>query len=135
MPVSQHRAFGGTTRLEVAHVLFMDLVGYSRLTVEDQGRGIATLQESVRETSAYVEARAKSRVLAHPAGDCMALAFFGHPSRPACRALEAGQTARRAGLTLRVGFHLGPWMTPSRRPASTSASPNPPSRSQRPARS
>ena len=46
------------TRLEVAHVLFMDIVGYSRLTIEDQSRRIATLQDIVRGTNAYTEANA-----------------------------------------------------------------------------
>ncbi|MEO2004536.1 MAG: AAA family ATPase, partial [Candidatus Poribacteria bacterium] len=109
MPASQDRASGGTTRLEVAHVLFMDLVGYSRLTVEDQGRRIAALQDIVRETAAYIDAREESSVVAHPAGDGMALAFFGDPAFPARCALEvADATRERDDLPLRMGIHSGP---------------------------
>ncbi|MAF10780.1 hypothetical protein CMK11_10030, partial [Candidatus Poribacteria bacterium] len=98
-----------TTRLEVAHVLFMDLVGYSRLAVEEQSRRIAALQDIVRGTAAYTQAKHEASVLAHPAGDGMALAFFGDPSSPARCALEVAEAARgRADLPLRMGIHSGP---------------------------
>jgi predicted ATPase len=97
------------TRLEVAHVLFMDLVGYSRLTIEDQSRRIATLQDIVRQTDAYREAHAEASVLAHPAGDGVALAFFGDPSFPARCAIEVAQATRGSDdLPLRMGVHSGP---------------------------
>ncbi|MBT3271372.1 AAA family ATPase [Candidatus Poribacteria bacterium] len=98
-----------TTRLEVAHVLFMDLVGYSRLTVEEQSRRIGALQDIVRETDAYAQAKREASVLAHPAGDGMALAFFGDPSSPARCATEVNEAARdRDDLPLRMGIHSGP---------------------------
>ncbi|MBT3270980.1 hypothetical protein HN371_27815 [Candidatus Poribacteria bacterium] len=100
---------GQSTRLEMAHVLFMDLVGYSRLSVEEQGRRIGALQDIVRDSPAYREAETEETVLAHPAGDGMALAFFRDPSSPARCALEvAGAVDARDDLPLRMGIHSGP---------------------------
>ena len=54
---------GRATRLEMAHVLFMDLVGYSRLSVEEQSQRIGALQEIVRSGAAYREAEAEETLL------------------------------------------------------------------------
>jgi len=97
------------TRLDMAHVLFMDLVGYSRLSLEEQSRRIGTLQEIVRSLPAYRSAEANGALLSHPAGDGMALAFFGDPSSPAQCALEAAEATRsQTDLPLRMGIHSGP---------------------------
>ena len=99
---------GDSTRLEMAHVLFMDLVGYSRLSIEEQHSRIGALQELVRLRPAYKRAESEGALLAHPAGDGMALAFFGDPSSPAQCALEvAGAVAERSDLPLRMGIHTG----------------------------
>ncbi|MAF09641.1 hypothetical protein CMK11_04250 [Candidatus Poribacteria bacterium] len=98
-----------TTHLEMAHVLFMDLVGYSRLSVEEQSRRIGALQEIVRSCPVYREAESEETVLAHPAGDGMALAFFRDPSSPArCALAVAEAIAARDDLPLRMGIHSGP---------------------------
>ncbi|MEO2004256.1 MAG: adenylate/guanylate cyclase domain-containing protein, partial [Candidatus Poribacteria bacterium] len=105
MPAEEAQA----TRLEMAHVLFMDLVGYSRLSVEEQSRRIGALQEIVRSCAAYREAEAEETLLAHPAGDGMALAFFRDPATPARCALEVAEAvAGRDDLPLRMGIHSGP---------------------------
>jgi predicted ATPase/class 3 adenylate cyclase len=98
-----------STRLEMAHVLFMDLVGYSRLPLEEQNRSIAALQDIVRGLRTYQQAEAEDALLSHPAGDGMALAFFHDPSAPAQCALEiAAAVSTRGDLPLRMGIHSGP---------------------------
>jgi predicted ATPase/class 3 adenylate cyclase len=100
---------GHATRLEMAHVLFMDLVGYSRLPLEEQNRRIGALQETVRGLPAYQDAANAGALLSHPAGDGMALAFFHDPSAPARCALEVSEAVTsRDDLPLRMGIHCGP---------------------------
>ena len=95
-----------STRLEMAHVLFLDLVGYSRLPLEEQNRSIAALQDIVRGLPTYQQAEADDALLSHPAGDGMALAFFHVPSAPAHRALELAEAlSNHDDLPLRMGIH------------------------------
>ncbi|MAF11178.1 hypothetical protein CMK11_12070 [Candidatus Poribacteria bacterium] len=97
------------SHLDMAHVLFMDLVGYSRLSAEEQSRRIGALQEVVRSCSIYQQAESEQTLLAHPAGDGMALAFFRGPSSPARCAIEVAEAViRRDDLPLRMGVHSGP---------------------------
>jgi class 3 adenylate cyclase len=96
-------------RVEMAHVLFMDLVGYSRLPLEEQNRRVGAVQEIVLAATTYQRAQTEDAVLSHPAGDGMALAFFHDPSSPAQCALEIAEATRdRDDLPLRMGIHSGP---------------------------
>ncbi|MGH9661369.1 MAG: adenylate/guanylate cyclase domain-containing protein [Bryobacteraceae bacterium] len=98
-----------TGRLEMAHVLFLDLVGYSRLPMEDQSRNLAELQKIVRETSAFEYAERAGELLRLPSGDGMALIFFRNPEAPVECAVEIAQALKsRPHLKLRSGVHAGP---------------------------
>jgi predicted ATPase/tetratricopeptide (TPR) repeat protein len=104
-----HNSDDPPARVEIAHVLFMDLVGYSRLPLEEQNRRIGALQEVVRAAPTYRRASDGGDVLSHPAGDGLALAFFHDPSTPAQCALEVAAALRdRDDLPLRMGVHSGP---------------------------
>jgi Tol biopolymer transport system component/class 3 adenylate cyclase len=95
--------------LEAAHVLFMDVVGYSRLTVEEQKRTLEELQEVVRAAEKFRQASSEQRLLRLPTGDGMALVFFGDPQAPLQAAVEIGRALRsHPGVKLRMGIHTGP---------------------------
>jgi tetratricopeptide (TPR) repeat protein len=68
-----------TPSLEMAHVLFLDIVGYSRLPMDRQQRVIHDLQEAVRGTSEFARAQAADQLIRLPTGDGMALVFFRDP--------------------------------------------------------
>ncbi|MEP7273016.1 MAG: protein kinase, partial [Acidobacteriota bacterium] len=94
---------------EIAHVLFMDLVGYSKLPMDDQATRLRELTEIVRKTSAFERAQRKDRVLSLPTGDGMALVFFGDPSAPVDCAIDVSKILKlRSDLPLRSGIHSGP---------------------------
>ncbi len=96
-------------RLEVGHVLFMDLVGYSALKIEEQKQVIEELQEVVRGTEEFRRASEEGRVLRLPTGDGMALVFFVDPEAPLRCAVEISRVLRQLpGLRLRMGIHAGP---------------------------
>ncbi len=95
--------------LEVAHVLFMDVVGYSRLTMEEQTRRLAQLQNVIRDTAEFHRAEARDELLRLPTGDGMALVFFRDPVAPVRCALEIARALRSLPeMKLRMGLHSGP---------------------------
>lgn len=96
-------------RLEVGYVLFMDLVGYSRLIIEEQHRTIEELQKVVRELDEFRAASEENRLIRLPTGDGMALVFFGDPEAPLRAAVELSRALRNhPTLKLRMGIHTGP---------------------------
>jgi serine/threonine protein kinase len=96
-------------QLEVAHVLFLDIVRYSTLSMEDQRKLLQTLQDVVRQSPHFLEAEKNRDVIALPAGDGMALVFFGDPTSAADCALEIARAIREhLALKLRMGLHSGP---------------------------
>ncbi len=98
-----------TQPLEVAHVLFMDIVAYSMLPMDEQIRLIDQLQKVVRDTAEFSRAQKRRQLLRLPTGDGMALVFFGDAEGAARCALEVGQALRsRPDLKLRMGIHTGP---------------------------
>jgi len=100
---------GVTSTLEIAHVLFMDIVGYSNLHMEVQRKLVKLLQEMVRNTAEFARAHAKKKLVCLPTGDGLALVFFGDPVAPVRCAVELGSALRkRAELKLRMGIHAGP---------------------------
>src|SRR5580704_7871721 len=95
--------------LKIAHVLFMDIVAYSQLPMDEQTRLIELLQTIVRSTSGFTQAQKRRQLLRLPTGDGMALVFFSDPEAPARCALEIGHLLREhPELRLRMGIHTGP---------------------------
>jgi adenylate/guanylate cyclase family protein len=96
-------------RLEIAHVLFIDIVGYSKLLTDEQSEALQELNQIVRNTEAAREAEAAGQLIILPTGDGMALVFTGSVERPAECALEVSQTLHaQPSLPLRMGIHSGP---------------------------
>lgn len=95
--------------LEIAHVLFMDIVSYSTMPMDLQRRLISDLQELVRNNSEFARAQAEDQLIRLPTGDGMALVFFRDPESPVRCALELSRTLRvHPELNLRMGIHSGP---------------------------
>ena len=92
---------------ETGHVLFIDLVGASLLTVEEQTRRVELLLDLVRGTEEFRRAEAADELVAVASGDGVALVFFRFPAAPLrCAAELADRSAGR--LSLRMGVHVGP---------------------------
>ena len=95
--------------LEIAHVVFIDIVGYSKLSVNDQHARIEELNEIVRSSDQFQKAQAAKRILKIPAGDGMALVFYKSPEEPAQCAFEINRALKEhPRLQLRMGIHSGP---------------------------
>ncbi len=95
--------------LEMAHILFVDLVGYSTLPMDLQRAYLNDLQEIVRGSAAFQAAERAQELLRLPTGDGMALVFFRDPVAPAQCATEVAAVLKdRPHLKLRMGVHTGP---------------------------
>jgi eukaryotic-like serine/threonine-protein kinase len=95
--------------MEIAHVLSIDIVGYSGLPMDEQQKLLRRLQSMVRETHEFERARSQDQLIPLPTGDGMTLVFFGEPESAARCALEVGQKLRHAPeLHLRMGLNSGP---------------------------
>ncbi len=100
---------GAGVRLEIGHVLFMDLVGYSKLLLDDQRELLERLTEIVRNTEQVRAAEATEKLIRLPAGDGMALVFFNSPEAPVQCAIEVAEKLKQhPELKLRMGIHSGP---------------------------
>ena len=96
------------SRPEIAHVLFMDVVAFTSLHMEEQRDTLARLQQIVRATPQFREAERDKRLISLPTGDGMALAFFGDPLASVECALEiAQQLVNFPSLKLRMGLNAG----------------------------
>ena len=96
-------------RLEIAHVLFIDIVGYSKLLTDEQSEALQELNQIVRSTEAAREAEAAGQLIILPTGDGMALVFTGSVERPAECALEISQVLHaQPSVPVRMGIHSGP---------------------------
>jgi len=94
--------------LEIGHVLFIDIVGYSRLLSDDQRQKVQRLNEIVRQTEQFRVAETAGKLLRLPTGDGVILVFFTSPDAPARCAMEIDQATRDRSLPLRMGIHSGP---------------------------
>jgi TolB-like protein/class 3 adenylate cyclase len=95
--------------LEIAHVLFIDIVGYSKLLIDEQRDYLHTLNEVVRETDSFRAAEAAGKLTRLPTGDGMALVFATTPDAPVSCALQVSKALRsRPELRVRMGIHSGP---------------------------
>jgi TolB-like protein/class 3 adenylate cyclase/Tfp pilus assembly protein PilF len=97
------------TQMRIGHVLFMDVVGYSALLLDEQRELQQQLTQIVRETEQVRAAEAKGRLIRLPTGDGMALVFFGSPEAPIRCAVEIGRALKsHPEIRLRMGIHSGP---------------------------
>src|SRR5215212_5222823 len=95
--------------LEIAYVLFIDIVGYSKLLINEQRRLLEVLNEIVRGTDQFKKADANGRLITVPTGDGMALVFYNTPEAPVECALEISRAVKeQPDLNLRMGIHSGP---------------------------
>src|SRR5207244_6598202 len=95
--------------LEIAHILFIDTVGYSKLSINEQRAVVDELTEVVRSSDQYHKAEAASRLIKIPTGDGMALVFYTSPEAPAQCAIEISRNLKQhPRLQLRMGVHSGP---------------------------
>src|ERR1700758_1273706 len=96
-------------RLEIAHVLFIDIVGYSKLLIDEQSEALHELNQIVRKTETAREAEASGQLIVLPTGDGMALVFTGSVEDPVECALQISQRLRaHPSLPVRMGIHSGP---------------------------
>src|SRR5215470_11018936 len=96
-------------QLQIAHVLFIDIVGYSKLSINDQHAAVEELNQIVRASEQFQRAEAASRLLKIPTGDGMALVFYESPESPVQCAVEISRALKKhPRLQLRMGVHSGP---------------------------
>jgi TolB-like protein/Tfp pilus assembly protein PilF len=100
---------GAGVRLEIGHVLFMDLVGYSKLLLDEQRELSQRLTEIVCNTEQVLAAETADKLIRLPTGDGMALVFFNSPEAPVQCAVEIAKKLKQyPQLKLRMGIHSGP---------------------------
>jgi len=96
-------------QLEIAHVLFIDIVGYSKLSINEQHAAVDELTQIVRATEQFQKAEAADRLIKIATGDGMALVFYTSPEAPAQCAVEISRALKEhPRLRLRMGIHSGP---------------------------
>ena len=96
-------------QLEIAHVLFVDIAGYSRLMIHEQRALLETLNKVARSTDEFQNAEAAGRLIKIPTGDGMALVFRNSQEEPVECALEMSRALKKhPELRLRMGIHSGP---------------------------
>jgi TolB-like protein/class 3 adenylate cyclase/Tfp pilus assembly protein PilF len=96
-------------QLEIAHILLIDMVGYSKLLVNEQIEFLQELNQIVRSTECFRAAETKGKLVRVSTGDGMALLFFHSPEEPVRCALEISRTLQEhPHIQLRMGVHSGP---------------------------
>jgi adenylate cyclase len=96
-------------RMEIAHVLFIDIVGYSTRLTDEQQALVDELNQIVRSSDEFNKAAAAGRLMKIPTGDGMALIFYNSPEQPVECAVEISRALRHhPGLPVRMGVHSGP---------------------------
>src|SRR6266576_2001480 len=95
--------------LEIAHILLIDVVGYSKLLVNEQIELLQELNQIVRSTECFRAAERKGKLIRVPTGDGMALLFYRSPEEPVRCALEISRTLKdHPHIQVRMGVHSGP---------------------------
>ncbi len=95
--------------LEIAHLLFIDVVGYSKLLVNEQIELMQQLNRIVRATECFRDAETSGKLIRLPTGDGMVLLFFRSPEQPVHCALQISDALRdQPHIRLRMGIHSGP---------------------------
>src|SRR5207237_1954029 len=96
-------------QLEIAHVLFIDIVGYSKLLITEQSELRRRVRDGVRENDQFRSAEAEGKLVRLPTGDGMALVFRNSPEAPVQCALELSTGLKaHPELKVRMGIHSGP---------------------------
>src|SRR5438128_7002480 len=96
-------------KFEIGHVLFIDIVGYSKFLINEQSEQLKTLKEIVRGTEQFRLAEAEGKLLRLPTGDGGALVFRNSPEAPVLCALEISKALKNhPELHVRMGIHSGP---------------------------
>src|SRR5258707_8263659 len=96
-------------KFEIGHVLFIDIVSYSKLLIHDQSEQMEKLREIVRGTEQFRLAEAEGKLLRLPTGDGGALVFRTSPEAPVLCALEIiKELKKHPELRVRMGIHSGP---------------------------
>src|SRR5437588_12984532 len=96
-------------KLEIGHVLFIDIVGYSKLLITEQSERLQKLKEIVWGTEQFRLAQAEGKLLRLPTGDGGALVFRNNPEAPVLCAIEISKELKRhPELRVRMGIHSGP---------------------------
>src|SRR5881409_447960 len=96
-------------QLEIAHLLLIDVVGYSKLLVNEQIEVLQKLNQIVRATECFRAAEASDKLIRVPTGDGMALLFFRSPEEPVRCALEISRALKsHSQFQVRMGVHSGP---------------------------
>src|SRR6202047_3404784 len=105
----QERQAASDVKFEIGHVLFIDIVGYSKLLINEQSEQIQKLKESVWGTEQFRLAEAEGKLLRLPTGDGGALVFRNNLEAPVLCALEISKSLRdHPELRVRMGMHSGP---------------------------
>jgi len=95
-------------KLEIVHVLFLDIVGYSKALTDEQQELIDRLNQVVRGSDEFQKAAAADRLIKIPTGDGMALIFYNSPEQPVNCAREISRSLKDSSLPVRMGVHSGP---------------------------
>src|SRR3954464_7540305 len=96
-------------KFEIGHVLFIDIVGYSKLMITEQSDQLQTLKEIVRSTEQFKKAEEEGKLLRLPTGDGGALVFRNSLEAPVLCALEISKALKsHPELRVRMGVHSGP---------------------------
>ena len=96
-------------KFEIGHVLFIDIVGYSKLMITEQSDQLQTLRQIVRSTEQFQKAEAEGKLLRLPTGDGGALVFRNNPEAPVLCALEISKALKsHPEVKVRMGIHSGP---------------------------
>src|SRR5262245_30018262 len=96
-------------QFEIGHVLFIDIVGYSKLLIHEQSEQLQKLKEVVRGTEQFRRGEAEGKLLRLPTGDCCALVFRNTQEAPVLCALEISKALNNhPELLVRMGIHSGP---------------------------
>src|SRR5947209_6166444 len=96
-------------KFEIGHVLFIDIVGYSKLLINEQSDQLQMLKQIVRGTEQFRMAEAEGKLLRLPTGDGGALVFRNSPEAPVLCALEISEELKKhPELRVRMGIHSGP---------------------------
>jgi adenylate cyclase len=96
-------------QLEIGHVLFIDIVSYSKLLITEQSEQLQKLREIVRGTEQFRRAQAEGKLLRLPTGDGGALVFRDNPEAPVICAMEISKALKNhPEVRVRMGIHSGP---------------------------
>src|SRR6266516_6955407 len=96
-------------KFEIGHVLFIDIVGYSKLLIHEQSELLQKLRGIARATEQFRAAEAEGKLLRLPTGDGGALVFHDNPETPVACAMEISKALKNhPDLRVRMGIHSGP---------------------------